>query len=402
MNQKVNQASLPGSDSVIVPAASTASAVSFFRSLSNIGVRSITVSPNQDFAAAKSRYCDEIVMVPSPQEDLYGYKQSLLSLAMRPDVQTIAPLQGEDIHVLSKYKEEFGNHINTVWPDFETIQTVHDRITLFERADKVGVPTPETKLLSEKSEWDEPSVIKPRFAVMASEYIESLDDNQMLEAMDPILMEGGHEPDNLSIISQMSHEPIVQEYIPGEEYTFRALYDNGEAIATTQKRMIRGQKFYRGTSVFHEAIDDPQFKRVGKAILDDLNWHGPVDMDFICDKNTGEYKLLELNPRFWSTLPLEIHSGINYPEYYYNLAVNNKEFTVPEPDDIKTHAIKGELLFIYSLLNDEHPLVEKPPLNSAITDIAKSAIIHRNFDLASVDDPKPFVYDIYSSMRELF
>jgi len=38
-------------------------------------------------------------------------------------------------------------------------------------------------------------------------------------------------------------------------------------------------------------------------ILGKRDWHGLASVGFMRDENTGEFKLLEINPRFWSSLP---------------------------------------------------------------------------------------------------
>lgn len=36
-----------------------------------------------------------------------------------------------------------------------------------------------------------------------------------------------------------------------------------------------------------------------RAILEELNYKGPFELEFVFDQNSGTYKVIELNPRFW-------------------------------------------------------------------------------------------------------
>ena len=109
-----------------------------------------------------SRYCDERRLVPSPNEDFRAYRDALLEISSREDVSTVIPCREEDAYLLSKYRAEFEEHVSLVVPSLETLTTVHDRVQLFEAADEVGVPIPETRRLDDVSEWDDPRLIKSR------------------------------------------------------------------------------------------------------------------------------------------------------------------------------------------------------------------------------------------------
>ena len=49
-----------------------------------------------------------------------------------------------------------------------------------------------------------------------------------------------------------------------------------------------------------ERVDGfPELKEQTHAILTSLDFAGPFEMEFLLDPRTGEYKVIELNPRFW-------------------------------------------------------------------------------------------------------
>ena len=53
-----------------------------------------------------------------------------------------------------------------------------------------------------------------------------------------------------------------------------------------------------------------------------LDWHGAVDFDFLRDA-TGQYLLLELNPRFSGTINFACKMGVDLPGAYLDLAFDN-------------------------------------------------------------------------------
>lgn len=381
-------------ESIVIPAIGAASSLACLRSLGHREINTIAVSEQKAPPAFWSRYCDETVTTPSPTEDLLGYKNTLLSLGQRSAVRTIVPMRELDIYILSKYRSEFEEHITALWPSFEALQTVHDRVRLAGAARAAGVSEPNTQSLEKVNDWDRELIIKARYALLANEYLPALSPGEIREVGKTQFPKVGIRPDREAIHAEWKHTPVVQEHIPGPEYSFRALYDHGTAVATSQKRSIRGFKYARGPSVYHQSVSIPQLREAGLALLDSLKWHGLADVGFIRQKHTGEFVLLEINPRFWATLPCDIRAGVDFPYYYWRLAGSE-----PIPGEIEynvgvgTHLLRGEVAHLYSILREDYSFVERPRVRTAVWEIITSLYRQPHFDYLSLDDPGPFVRD---------
>lgn len=386
--------------SVVVPAATATSAVAVHRSLGRRGIPTIAASKSDDVPSFSTRYCEETVSVPSPTENLPEYREALLSLAMRPDVRTIVPLRESDVYVLSKYRSEFADHIATPWLPFETLRTVHDRERLFAAAQEANVPVPETELFGDVDDWDRELVVKPRFAFAASEYLPDSDDEEILDIGSTQFLSPDDDPDLNALRESFDYAPHVQQYVRGTEYSVGVLYDSGEPVVSAHKRIVRGVKYYCGPSVCHEQVDIPELEETVRTLLEHLDWHGPADVDIIRDDETGEFKLLEINPRFWATVANEIHAGFDFPYYYWRLAGNDTEFAVPERGaGHQSHYLMGELSHLQSVLTTDHPLSERPSLRDTSWELLRSLVSQPRFDLFAVDDPRPFFQDVVDNIR---
>jgi predicted ATP-grasp superfamily ATP-dependent carboligase len=422
--------------SVVVPAINAASSVTCLRSLGRRGVHTIAASEKPNAPAFRSRYCDESVPVPSPAESLLEYKEALLDLARREDVRTIVPVREPDIYVLSRYREAFAEHVSPLWPSFEVLGDAHDRVRLIDAAEDVGVGVPETRLLSEVDDWDRQLIVKSRYALVTDERASgqpaigdgsgraesgrpdgrafageraSADEQGtqsppggFVEVGKTRYLDPGAEPDRERITAEMYHDPIVQEYVPGTEYTFRALCDDGEPVATCQKRATRGYKYARGPSVYHEATAVPELTDAGLTLLDRLDWRGVASVGFIRDERTGEFKLLEINPRFWSSLPCDLPAGVDFPNYYWRVAGDELVERNPSYETGKgTHLLRGEAAYLHSILFEDFAFVEKPPFGPEMWSVARSLLTDPRFDYLSLDDPKPFVRDLYNGIASV-
>jgi len=420
METGTGRTGLQSATSVVVPAAGAASSVTCLRSLGRRGVHTIVASEDPNAPAFRSRYCDERVMVPSPATDLFEYKEALLSLARREDVRTIVPVREPDVYVLSRYREEFTEHVSALWPSFETLRDAHDRVRLVTAAAEAGVSVPETRLLSETQNWDRKLIVKARYALVTDDIArrastavgdgsgradsgallyghEAEPSGGFVDVGKTRYLDPGVTPDVGRLTAEMSHDPIVQEYVSGTEYTFRALYERGEPIATCQKRAVRGYKYARGPSVFHEATAIPELTEAGLALLDRLDWHGVASVGFIHDETTGEFKLLEVNPRFWASLPCDLAAGVDFPAHYWRVAGGKPVRKNPEYETGNgTHLLRGEAAYLHSVLFEDFSFVPRPAFGPALWAVVSSIVAQPRFDYLSLDDPRPFVRDLHN------
>jgi predicted ATP-grasp superfamily ATP-dependent carboligase len=342
------------------------------------------------------------VSVPSPRADLHGYRDALLALAARPSVGTIVPVRAEDIHVLATHRDEFAEHIRTPWPTAEQLRVVHDRLRLVEAADRANVHVPETRLLDRIDDWEGERILKARHAIVTADRVDGVPRGTCSMPPKTIFLEPGVEPDRESVLERMGHVPVAQTYLEGTEYCVRALYREGEAIVTSQKKLHRGYKYARGPSIFHEAVDRPGLAAAARALLDELEWNGLASVGFIAER-PGEYTLIEVNPRLPGSVPIDVHAGVDYPFYYWQHARGRP--IDPEPDyreGTASHLLRGELVHLHSVLREDNPLVDRPRTSATVWEILTSLLDHRRFDLLSRDDPAPFVRDAVNTLRELF
>lgn len=377
--------------SVVVPGIAAGSSLACIRSLGRKGIPIVAASESPELPAFASKYVTERASLPAPTEDLIGYRDGLLALAKRPDVETIVPLREPESYVLSKHRDAFAEHVATPWPDFETMESARDRIRLFRRAEEVGVPIPKTDLLTEWSEWEDDTVVKSRYTVRVEDGKTSYSGVEFVS----------DEPDVDRLVDEMGHVPIVQECIPdGTEYGFFALFDHGEPVVTFQHRRIRSYTYAGGASVFRKSVSIPELHEQGVRLLSALDWHGPAMAEFRRDPRDGRFKLLEVNPRFWGSLQLGVHAGVDFPYRYYQLATGVRRPDYGYTVGTGCHVLRGELVYLVSLVRDDYEHVERPSVPMATARVLLSLLTEPHFDYLSRDDPEPFRRDVLNLVDE--
>ncbi len=376
-------------DAVVVPAVGSPSSVTAVRSLGRRGVRPVAVSEDDDAPSFRSRYCAESVVVPDPSDDVAGYGDALLRLAERGDVRTVLPFREPDVYVLATRRDEFAEHVATPWKPYDTVERVQDRLRLFEAAERAGVAVPDTAPLDEWDRWDEPTVVKSRYSVLVD------DDGTSYPGVEFV---GADEepPDPERVEAEWGHVPIAQEYVPGDdEGGFFALYDDGEAVASFQHRRVRSYKYTGGASVYRESAYDERLDADGRALLAELDWHGPAMVEVKHDPRDGTPKLMEINPRFWGSLALPVRAGVDFPYLYYRLATGGVERPVHDYETgVGSHVLRGEASYLHSVLRYDYDHRDAPPLAGSVASVLRSLAGQPNFDYLSRDDPRPFLADL--------
>lgn len=65
-------------------------------------------------------------------------------------------------------------------------------------------------------------------------------------------------------------------------------------------------------STFVETIDDPGVAHLAERLLEAIRYTGLGEVEFKRDPRTGEFKVLDINPRVWGWYSLSAHAGVDF------------------------------------------------------------------------------------------
>ncbi|WP_225334371.1 carboxylate--amine ligase [Halomicrobium urmianum] len=385
---------------VLIPTGHDAASYVCVRSLADRGVGAVVASDKDGVPAGASRYCAESVSLPPPRDDLIAYRDALLSLAERPSIRTVIPVRPEDCYVLSRYRDEFEEHVSLPVPSLDQLRAVQDRLQLAAVAESAGVPVPETQRLSAVDDWEGQRIVKSRYNVLADAFVEGMSPSEVDVVKDVHHVEPGDVPDADALREEMDHDPIVQEFVPyDDEYMFAGIYDHGEPLATFQHRQIRGTSYTGGGGVYRRSVYVPELEQVARALLSELDWHGLACIEYMHDADTGEFVLTEINPRMWQSLPSTVRAGVDFPYHYWLLATGRADEINPDYElGVGSHFLHGELAYLTSVLNEDSPLVERPSVAGSLWAVAISILTEPHFDYFAIDDPGPFLRGVLNTL----
>lgn len=377
------------SEAVLIPTGRMMKSYGCIRSLSKHGIETIVASEEEWIPHFSSRYTSERIRLPAYWDDIVAYKDALVDIASRPEVKTIVPVRECDVYVFAKYEREFDEHVSILSPSLGTLERTHDRLQLATEAEAAGVPHAETAKLSEADGWDRDAVIKTRFNILTDHYIDSRDAGTAEEISDVVFLRGEDAPDLDELETRMRHEPIIQAFIPEEKkHLYCALWEDGEPLVTYQHRQIRKVSWVGGGGVYRESVHNEEVDAVAKKLLSHLNWDGYACIEYLKDRETGEWKFLEINPRVWLSLPEAVRAGVDFPYYYWRRTQGDPLPSGTGYDSgIRCHISYGELKHLLSVRRDESPFETPPSFGKTLAEIIGSCIRHPRFDYIRYDDP---------------
>jgi predicted ATP-grasp superfamily ATP-dependent carboligase len=195
-----------------------------------------------------------------------------------------------------------------------------DKTQTIRAAEACGVALPPTRLPASDAEClaaveaiGFPCVVKSRFsdALVGSmvlrgggvSYVNGLAD------LEPAIREHRQGP----------HWPIIQGFVGGVGKGVSGLCDHGRPVALVAHERLRDVRPSGSGSSLRRSIPlDSRLRVPVERLLAELQWHGPVMVEFRDDEEETPV-LMEVNGRFWGSIQLAILAGIDVPRWWVSM-----------------------------------------------------------------------------------
>lgn len=292
------------------------------RSLGRRGVP-VWVLAGKHPIARFSRFTAKSLAWPGPDD---GHALDyLLGLAERHKLRGWVLFPGGDAEArfIALHHEALRNEFRVTTPPWETLKWAADKDLTYQLAAKIGVGCPWTlqprgRRDIEKRHWQFPLILKPtaRNSVNAFTHAKAWrvgDAASLLARYD----------EAVSLVGAQS--VLVQELIPGNgscQFSYAAACDRGVPVASLTARRQRQYPIDFGfTSTFVQSIEEPEVEELATRFLRATGYSGLVELEFKYDRRDGRYKLLDVNARTWTWLPLGGKAGVDFPWVMWKLAL---------------------------------------------------------------------------------
>ena len=267
----------------------------------------VFVAVNDDDVARRSRFIDQYLNW-NDSLDAQNAEKEILGIIEKWRIDVVIPMEDEYAACLSKVKPAIENKSSCrcAVMDWDVFNMVSDKSALLEFCKRHDIGHPQTEQI--RNDYEAvgkhvgfPALIKPNHSE-GSKGIMLVNNLEELKQ---------HAP---AIIAQYG-ECTLQEYIVNDHYYNLMIYrtKDGKFSNHVIIKILRYYPVKGGSSCLAVSVDDNKMVDMCKRLLDALHWVGMADFD-ILEKGTGDYRIIEINPRVPASLRGAEMSGVNFPE----------------------------------------------------------------------------------------
>jgi predicted ATP-grasp superfamily ATP-dependent carboligase len=300
-------------------------AVASTRSLANAG-HIVWVGESASWSKAGwSRFCRGSFQYPAPQEHAEAFVKKIADLVRQEPGTLILPMTELTTLPISTHRDVLVSAgARLVLPDHADLLRALDKDATTQLATSLGIVVPKTVLVSSLEQarhlarsTSYPVVLKPRAS-------EELTPNGKVRTAGRPRYASNLEQFEAAYrdISGRTSAVLVQEFIAGEGVGYFALLNHGDPRAEFAHQRIRDVYPTGSGSALRKSVPpDPDIRRSSLAMLRSLHWHGVAMVEFR-KKESGPPVFMEVNGRFWHSLPLACYAGADFPAMLVRMAEN--------------------------------------------------------------------------------
>ncbi|HJU27846.1 MAG TPA: ATP-grasp domain-containing protein, partial [Candidatus Binataceae bacterium] len=347
-----------------------------------------------------SRSVQTFARLPNYIDTPERFAESLSRLIRDGRYDMLIPCSDPGLVAIAEHYERLRPLVYIGCPPPEVVRRVLDKKETLRIASECGIATPATYNLSNLAAL-ETLAPRLRFPLIAKPASKIGETSQPFKMRYFASLEGLREA--FLIDPEFGANNLFQEYCEGEGVGIEVLLHRNEPIALFQHRRLKELPASGGGSVISES-EALNAKLADQAItlLRRLEWQGVAMVEFRYDRANDKPVLMEVNGRYWGSLPLAIHAGIDFPFYEWQLA-HGRTPSVPAsyPVGLRARWVSGDIRRLVSFFAE--PSIEGYPTPSATAEIVrfvKDSILPARPVLWSWSDPSPALHELGAVIKE--
>ena len=373
-------------------------AVAATRSLGRAGYRVTVGSADSWSKAGWSRHAAGSFTYPSPGSDPAGFVRRLSLELEEGGPAVVLPMTEASTIPVSLHRAEIeaaGGKM--LLPSHDVLLRVFDKGRMTALAKTLGIAVPrtwvveaETDVLSLARELPYPVVLKPNVSVKRTAAGGSAPTGAPVYATTS--EQFAHA---LAELRQRCGSVLVQEFVSGTGAGYFALMRLGELRGEFAHRRIRDVRPTGSGSALRESVaPTTAIRDASLALLQAVGWHGVAMVEFRL-RSDGTPVFLEINGRFWNSLALAVHAGVDFPLAAARLAEHGDvEPLAPGRAGVRCRWFLGDARHLFSVWRGApagYPAAFPSRIGTTIAVLIPSiGMQHDNFALT---DPMPEVGD---------
>lgn len=292
-------------------------AVAGVRALGHAGLRALAAGPSRGAPALWSRHATVRALCPPPGDS--GFVDRIAELARAHGPLVVHPAQEEAIDPLIAAAASLPAEAVVPYPGAAPLARLRDKAGLGGLAAAAGLIAPATLFAGRAgglvaADLPVPCVVKSTGLSAALPVARMVEARAELETL---------------LTGLPADEPVVvQEKLEGPLVAVSLVLDrDGRTVARLQQIAHRLWPVRGGASAFAVTVEpEPDLLERARAVLAGAGYWGLAQLQFV--RTARGHALIDVNPRYYGSLPLALAAGVNLPAAWHQVALGR---TPPEP-----------------------------------------------------------------------
>ncbi len=393
------------SGNVLVLGDDTRMVLAIARSLGRRGLRVDVGWCPDDNPALWSRYVARTHDLPLYERGDNAWKLALCRLLESEAFDLVVPATEAAAYVLQKHRDQLAGEDRIYLLSDQAFRVVSDKLSTYRLAESLGIPYPNTRLLESDTVPEEmlrglsfPVIAKPSSSVrnsdqMGKHFVAKVHTTEELQAY-------------VQFLSRRGAEVLLQEHVEGTGVGVEVLADRGQVLLAFQHERLHETTGHGGTYRKSTGVRPDLLAAVAK-LMEALSYTGVAMVEFRVQRDTGAWRLLEINGRFWGSLPLAVAAGADFPYYLYQLLVEGRRrFPQQFRTGVRSRSLSYDLRWFWRWLRGKGRdsrtekksslgwTVNKASRLQVARELIRALTLRDHVDTFAWDDPRPMLREI--------
>lgn len=390
---------------VLVLDADMTPALAVVRSLGRLGLSVDTASHALPAIAQHSRFANHHRQYPDPLSMPDAFNAWVCEQIEHQGYRLVFPVTERSATALLPQLDSPGLTGRIALPPRQVLEQALDKDATLALAKQLEIPTPGSWLIADIEQLTQlpasvgyPLVVKPA---------RSIGDNG--QQRQQLSVAYAHDAEELQ--TKVRHyllfgEVLIQQYIRGDGVGIELIADQGEIKLAFQHKRLHEVPLTGGGSSLRESVPiNSKLLDAAEKLMAAMHWHGVAMVEFKHNPADDSFALMEINGRFWGSLPLSVAAGADFPALLYRLLTEGNCGELPT---VKTgtlaRKLSADLHWAELVLRrvGDPGIVRFPPTRQIAHDWLSLFSLRHHFDVQQWRDPWPGLIDLGWIMRDQF
>ncbi|HEX8126678.1 MAG TPA: ATP-grasp domain-containing protein [Allosphingosinicella sp.] len=357
------------------------------RSLGRRGVEVHAAPSDFSSPALKSRFIAGAHRLPPYPLDPAAWESALARLIADYGFRKVVPTSDSGLFMLRHHAEALGRERIGIANE-AALEIFSDKANTRALAERHGVEVARGRLLGSAEKADSlvealglPLVLKPRASY-------ALGDIAMKRSARVV-----RDPAELDrqLRSGDWDGCVAESFFPGVGVGLSVLASEGRILFAYQHRRVHESSETGASTKRVSEPADPALFAAAQPLAAAARLDGVAMFEFRVDRGSGRHVLLEVNPRFWGSLPLAVAAGADFPALWWDLALHDRGGRGSYRAGVRKSDLTGEFDRVVNRFEESVGLKR---LRAAAAGLAAAVMIstaRAAADSWAPDDPEPWV-----------